>query len=367
MLRRPVIEEKASNGMKVRRFTAKSYSEALQMVKESLGPDAVILSNRLVASEPGEGDGQPSVEVTAATGEGAAGLLQQGGGLRHHVRRHGEVDPPRRSSCPEVLRPFRRRLLEEEVRERLVDQVIDAVTRRLAQLGPRGMARALDFVLSELMERILVLPEERRPSRPRLTCMVGSSGTGKTTLLTKLAVVAALQERQKVAIVAMGKKGNAREMLRMTAGVLECPMRDAETPQVLKRVLDELTGFDQIFLDAPGMSPFDDAAIARLGHMFTVAPGVELHLVLNANSRDIDLLKALEAFGGLGLKALAFGRLDESSCFGGVLNAVDSSRLPLSWFGFGREIPSDLERASRERVLDLLLDLSSLAQVGAGG
>lgn len=354
---------------KVRKFTARSYSDALRQVKEALGSDAVILSNRLIEPESGDEDRRQQVELTAAVGDVAAGLVMQASRPRSRAHRHEPMADPRRSGDVDVLKPFRRRLLEEEVRERVVQQVLDGVTRRVLALGPRGMPRALDFLLMELMERIQVMPEERSRGYARMTCLVGLSGTGKTTMLAKLGVTAALRERHRVAFVGIGRRGGNREALRMASAVIECPLKEVDSPQALTQLLNELVGYDQIFLDVQGVSPFDERGLEQLRAYQQVAPGVENHLVLNASHRDVDLLKAVECFGPLGIKALAFARLDEACCYGALLNAVDSARLPLSYFSFGREIPSDLELASRERVLDLLLDLSTqddflAAQVG---
>ena len=55
--------------MRVKKFEAKSMKEALQMVKQELGPDAVILAARDNRKNFGIG-GSPSVEITAAVSEG---------------------------------------------------------------------------------------------------------------------------------------------------------------------------------------------------------------------------------------------------------------------------------------------------------
>ena len=344
---------------KVRKFTARSYSDALRQVKETLGSDAVILSNRLIDPETDDDDRRQLVELTAAVGDVAAGIVMQAARPRRAHHKHEPLNDARRVAETDMLKPFRRRLLEEEVRDRLVNQVLEGVTRRVLALGPRGIPRALDFLILELMERISILPEERARGYARLTCLVGAAGTGKTTLLAKLGVTAALRERHRVAFIGLGRRGGYREAQRMAAGVIECPLKEVDSPAALARELNELMGYDQIFLDVQGISPFDDRGVDGLKSWLQAAPGTECHLVLNASQRDVDLLKAVEVFAPVGLKALAFARLDEACCYGALLNTVDSARLPLSYFSFGREIPSDLEIASRERVLDLLLDLST--------
>ncbi len=369
--------------MKVQKFTAKSYSEALQLVKGSLGPDAVILSNQMVTTDPNDRAGQPAVQLTATSGEGAASLLEsmprrrprplrverRSDDRRPEEQRLEERRPDERRThmLEEALKPHRRRLLEQEVGERLVTQVLAAVSVRSQEAGSTGMTSVLDHLLRELIQRTPVLPDDRRRNHNRFTCLVGTSGVGKSTLLTKLAVMAALRDEHRVAMVALGRRGCGRDAMRLAAGVLECPIREAETPQALVECLLELAAYDHILLDAPGLSPFDESGRGKLAAMLAAAPGVETHLVLTPSMRDVDLQRSIESFSRLELKSLAFTRLDEASCYGGLLNALESARLPLSYFGFGREIPSDVERATPERVLDLLLDLSTEAQVGDAG
>lgn len=362
---------KATSATKVRKFVARTYSEALQSVKAALGTDAVILANRMVISE--EHGSEPVVELTAAVGEEASSMVEDTLPMRNRRSReeslHSNSLPSSKKGWggPDVLRPYYRCLTEEGVRDRLIDDIMQSVIHRVAQFGPRGLSRALDFLLIELMDRVVIYSERRKQSIQSACCLLGTSGVGKTTMLAKLAVISALQSSQRVAIVSLGNRAGAREALRLTTGIIDSPMLQAETPQALEKTIAQLSGYDRIFLDTPGINPFDASEVAKLAQMLAIIPGVELHLVLNATMRDSDLFRAIESFSTLGLNAIAFARLDESTSYGALLNVVDMAKLPLSYFGFGREIPSDLERASKERVLDLLLDLASQNMAGASG
>jgi flagellar biosynthesis protein FlhF len=50
-----------------------------------------------------------------------------------------------------------------------------------------------------------------------------------------------------------------------------------------------------------------------------------------------------------------FTKLDETSCFGPILNEAARTGRPLSFFSAGQRIPEDMETASRERVAELVL------------
>jgi flagellar biosynthesis protein FlhF len=67
--------------------------------------------------------------------------------------------------------------------------------------------------------------------------------------------------------------------------------------------------------------------------------------------------RTVRAFAPLGLSSLAFTRLDEAFGYGEMFNLARTWGVPLSFFSVGQEIPEDLERASRERVVERIFGL----------
>jgi flagellar biosynthesis protein FlhF len=62
------------------------------------------------------------------------------------------------------------------------------------------------------------------------------------------------------------------------------------------------------------------------------------------------------AFTPLGVTHLAFTRLDETRSVGSLVGVAVDSRLPLSFFGTGRDVPTDLRPASAEELLRRALE-----------
>jgi flagellar biosynthesis protein FlhF len=50
-------------------------------------------------------------------------------------------------------------------------------------------------------------------------------------------------------------------------------------------------------------------------------------------------------------------KLDEATTFGCLYNISQKSKLPLCYFTQGQRVPEDIEIATPERVVDLVLDL----------
>jgi flagellar biosynthesis protein FlhF len=71
--------------------------------------------------------------------------------------------------------------------------------------------------------------------------------------------------------------------------------------------------------------------------------------------KPADLSRAVDAFSSFRPDRLLFTRLDETESCGPIFNEAVRTGKPLSFFATGQRIPEDLEVASRERLLDLIL------------
>jgi flagellar biosynthesis protein FlhF len=68
-----------------------------------------------------------------------------------------------------------------------------------------------------------------------------------------------------------------------------------------------------------------------------------------------DLTRMVSAFEILRPRHLLFTKLDETGSYGPIFNEAARTRKPLSFFTTGQRIPEDLETATQERLLDLIL------------
>jgi flagellar biosynthesis protein FlhF len=58
-------------------------------------------------------------------------------------------------------------------------------------------------------------------------------------------------------------------------------------------------------------------------------------------------------------RGLIFTKLDEATKFGPLFNLALKANLPLSYFTTGPRVPEDIEKATKIRLVDLVLHLSS--------
>ncbi|WP_020650232.1 flagellar biosynthesis protein FlhF [Solimonas variicoloris] len=374
--------------MKIKRFLAKNMREAIRLVREELGPEAVILSNHRA------GDG---IEVVAATDYDAA-LMQQA------VRRAAPPPEPPSSPAPAPMTPsggghdplpapapppspelqqLRREL--GGMRKLLESQMAGMAWRELREHPQR--LRALQTMIQLGVEPTLAreiaaeLPEASDDERARflplglltrrlpvvrddvlldggVIALVGPTGAGKTTTLAKLAArYAERHGTRDLALVTTDHfRVGAQEQLFTYGRLLGVPVQTAAGPDELRAVLARLSDRKLVLIDTAGVGPRDaqlQAQLAVKGH------GVQNWLVLSATTQAADLDAVIRRYAPTAPNACVLTKLDETLRIGGVLSATVRHHLPIAYCCDGQRVPEDLELA---RANALVLRAMQLAR-----
>jgi len=372
--------------MQIKRFEAKTMTAALKMVKDEFGPDAVILSARSLRQNRGF-FGVPrasAVEVTAAMDTGwpayaavgrmaaqpadtsatpeAAGPASRRGlfhslnaGLRSLAgRRHAPASDP---AAPAVeLAELHHHFLSQEMQRDLAADLI-AHIKRLPGYEPRlGPDRLRALAVPALLDMGLRSSVDSDPAGPlRMLALVGPAGAGKTTLAIKLAAGEAVRKGRRVALMTLDdRRIGAVEQLRIYAGILGVPLAVAGCAADARQAVAGWSCMDVIIIDTPGVSPGDAERRSEVCEMLNALKCKQVHLVLNAGSREADLMAVIGAWKRSPVGCLAFTRLDETGVYGSLLNVLIRSQLPLSWLSTGPRIPEDLTERSVEFLVDRL-------------
>jgi len=370
-------------------------ADVLRQVREMLGPDALIVSQRTVRRE-GRLFGRlarPVVEVTAAV-DHAPDARPDGGppagdrvapddswkGL--HLAR--ALVAPMEAELSSLRRSIDRLATETQVRTSgLVADEIDELRRVVRALragtpppattgGPLGSAlhcAGLDAAHAEHLAREATrlapgdggLPEalvhalaERlddrmRPPRPHertaLLC-VGPPGAGKTTTLVKLAARSAGAARPPALVTTDVHRAGGDACLRACARELDVPFEAAASAEGLAH---SVRRFERrsVLVDTTGRSRRDRDALPELRRLRdALGDRARVCLVLPATHKEIDLRAELGRYGELAPDELVLTKLDESAELGSLCNVLlDADTPPLTWIATGQRVPQDLHVA----------------------
>ncbi len=283
--------------MRLKSFSAKTLPEAMRLVRDALGADAVILSTQ-------SGDDGSGVRVTAALENSPLDDLHFGSAPQSYF----DLD-----TIAEALSYHR-------VPAGLFDRLIAAAAGLGAPDNTLALAGALDSELS-----FAALPP---PLSPQPVILVGPPGAGKSAACAKLCARARLAGRPAAIVTMDSAKSGGLAQAETFARALEAQLLQAETPESLADAM-AACGHDHFtVIDTSGANPFDERDLARLDQA-AKATRAELFVVLPAGGDAAESAEAAAAFRGLGAKAMIATRLDAARRLGGLLSAAVAGPLAL--------------------------------------
>lgn len=243
--------------------------------------------------------------------------------------------------------------VEEELAYRLLKKVKESIPD--AYIKKDGYAGAL---VAKMMKKAIKVtgPFEWEEGKQKLVAFVGPTGAGKTTTIAKLAADSILNKGKRVSLITIDTyRIAAVEQLKIYARILGTPMDVVLSPSELKEVVKNRKDMHLILIDTAGRNQKDAVQMAELGKYFDKDKPFEIHLVLSATSKEEDMEDVIARFNNVPIHRLLFTKLDETTSFGAIFNHSVKTGIPLSYFTTGQRVPEDIEVATPERVVELIL------------
>lgn len=83
---------------------------------------------------------------------------------------------------------------------------------------------------------------------------------------------------------------------------------------------------------------------------------MESYLVLSTTTKESDMRSIVDQFLEFPISQFIFTKLDETETVGPVINLLKDYNMGIAYVTDGQEVPEDLEEASVEKILTLLLE-----------
>lgn len=371
--------------MKVKRYFAKDMRQALRLVRDEQGPDAVILSTEKVD------DGVEivaaidyDVETTPAPVEGRARETntQPARGTATATRRERADEPSidvERANMGDELRTLRR-MLETQ----LATLAWNDLTRRspvqtelLKELTSFGLAQdlaaelvtqlptRLEFAEAHrlalaLLSRRLDVREERWLDHGGVVAFVGPTGVGKTTLVAKLAARWVLRHgpNSLALISADAVRIGAADQIHTLGRLLGVPAHAVEGARDLAPTLRSLKDSRLVLIDTAGLSQRDPRLATELNLLTSAHARMETCLVLSAAAQAGAIEESVTRFAPAEAASCVITKLDEATSLGGIISTLIRSRLPLAYVSEGQRVPEDLAPARAHHLIARAVDLA---------
>ncbi|MBV8651525.1 MAG: AAA family ATPase [Alphaproteobacteria bacterium] len=312
--------------MRLRTFTARTMPEAMALVRQHLGTDAIILST-------GSGEGG-AISVTAA--------LDPADPPRPDMMASAADLPPPVDVTEQMLEA----LAGHGTPPRLVDSLLQVALELPARDAVLALAGALDATFS------FTPLTDRKPPHPLM--LVGAPGAGKTVSIAKLAARAVLAG-QKIRVISSDTvRAGAIAQLEAFTRLLGVKLHRAENARQLGELVAKAGDDEIVLIDSAGINPYNASDRDELADLIGAARA-EPVFVLPAGGDLYDTVEITQAFRALGSTRLLVTRLDMVHRLGSVLAAAADSHLSFSDAGISPDVAQGLTPLNPVALARLLM------------
>jgi len=348
--------------MKLKSYFSGTVEAAIELAREELGEDALLVNVRPAAIETRH-LGAYEVVFGVANGQEPAGPAAEAREAAHRTDRSARPDPRWFDDMADLRRQVAR--LSDSLRgaRSLAGAFAPGSAAARSELCSRLMEAELDPQLAQLAAQGVPLEEFcqadaslGRPGASRaVVALVGPPGAGKTATLAKLAARYGIAGRKRTHILSADvHRVAAAEQLRTLAAILGVGCDVVETPAALAQAVEEHKSKELILIDTPGLGWADLEDGRELARALAAHADVDTHLVLPASMKPADAARVADQFAMFRPSKLLFTRLDETTRFGAIVSESMRSSRPVSFLATGQEIPGALEAATVERLAELV-------------
>ncbi len=382
--------------MKIKKYLADDFQTAIQRAKKEMGIDAIILNSRQINTKGIFGlFSKKKVEITVAVDDD---LRLETDRLRS--TKSDRVSSPQLKTLPpeplaaaspremqvleemnkmqEIIVDIKNKMYEVEMIKGFHEPVQDFYNLLISNHVDKAIALKIatnvenrlpgekcnDFnwvhevclhTLQESINEIQpIIVEKNRQAR--IVVLVGPTGVGKTTTIAKLAANFTFVDFHEAAFITLDTyRISAAEQLKTFAEIIGIPIKVVFSPSDLEEAIQSFIDRDIIFIDTAGRSPYNDEQMEELQQFINVARPDETILVLSVNTQSNDLIKIYERFNTIGVNKLIFTKLDETTCYGQLLNVFNEIKTPLAYFTTGQSVPDDIEVPDAQNIARMLL------------
>ena len=395
--------------MNIKRFRAGNIRDAMRLVREHFGPDAVILANRKVDGQVELMAGidieetidkqEACVEVTEALPELSvetvpAPVIPELSILPTQPERQEQRSQPlpveesasngQNVAIEEMQSEMRilRELLESSLVENNASQKSNNHENVLIDwLKEYGLNESFCCWLAKQANAGVSLPEAKKqlfealrkklPIYPYdlveqggIVAVAGATGVGKTTSIAKMATRHVLEKGRSVALInADNYRIGADSQLKSLGRLIDVPVVSVHDQRELMESLYRFSDVDLVLIDTAGIG-YRDERIKDYMKMFDLGDQFDIHFtqVLSASMQEGALRESININARLNLSSCIVTKVDESTAFGGLLSTVVENGLPIAYVSEGQKIPDDLVRPDNHQLIASLVSIETKNQ-----
>ena len=359
--------------MTIKRYLVKDMNEATTRIRNELGNDAIIISSRWIRKKGIKNlFGRKVLEVTATVDH-----KQQSAYTNPIVDNYPQHQPIHSSKEIQLekeineLKKMVSSLMEKEkankkggrkiqfstVMQRhlskmdLDEQIIKGFTSFCRDEGSSKVDYNMaSQYFAELLKNSIF---QKDKVKENIWVFKGPTGVGKTTTIAKIASKETLTNRKRVGLITMDTyRIGAVEQLKTYADILSIPIEVVSSKEEMAAALENLQKCDLILIDSTGRNSQMQDQLLESEECLSEINEKHSILVISGTTRRADLKLILENYNEVGYDSIIITKLDETQCYGSILNCSKYTDKPICYITTGQIVPEDIKEATMENLLE---------------
>ncbi|MFJ7976418.1 flagellar biosynthesis protein FlhF [Peribacillus sp. NPDC096379] len=384
--------------MNVKRYQAESMTEAIKMVRDELGNDAVILSSKpiftggflgmfkkrsievfaavdpqvtpaqvvtkqklkkvpLNAMKTVPKDKQPVEALTKQKLEPmqtSTEVMKELEDLKTMIK---ELKQRPDKTYPEPIHSVYQLFVEQEIDQTIQRDVMDQLLVNWSQShGGSSEEEFSNQVKAELLNQFSTVKDWGFHAEKKYLNIVGPTGVGKTTTLAKAAALCMLKQNKRVAFITTDTyRIAAIDQLKTYAKILNVPIEVAYNLEDFQKAIERFSHYDLVFIDTAGRNFRNADYVRDLQNIIDFSVEMETYLVLSLTSKQKDMEDIYRQFSMIPIKQVIFTKADETSTYGAMVNFTIKNEMGVAYVTNGQNVPDDIEMANPQLLVKMVL------------
>jgi flagellar biosynthesis protein FlhF len=381
--------------MRIKRYTAETLKQAVDLMKKELGDEAIILSSRVIEQKDGKGK---MFEVTAGVEDEFEKIASEKLKKKEEEEQKNKIENKSEKDYVEELKTLHEKiykakkeniseeltkkdlksekakikfekattetsvvnyreiedlLLQREIQKKFVDEILTQLKKYDAFLSEQNVD---SYVVSIIQAMIPTSTFEISVNiKPTVAALIGPTGIGKTTCIAKLAVISKILKKLNVGIISIDTyRLGALDQMKILAEIADVDFEAAYKPEDMIDILSQFKKKDLIFIDTVGRSQNNKKHLLEIKSFLDQIKIQEIWLTLSSSASQKTLFDAADKFKVIGYNGLIFTKLDEAAAFGNIMNVALSFGTPIKYLTNGQVIPDDIISANSEFIANLI-------------
>jgi flagellar biosynthesis protein FlhF len=258
-------------------------------------------------------------------------------------------------------------LKENDFSENYINGMLDKLRKELPLETLDNFDTVQERLLQWVGESISIYKDDFQKRKPMIIVLVGPTGVGKTTTISKLAAHYGISTVEKPAIDVRlitidGFRICAREQLEKIGEIMQIPViyatgvdKEANKQELRKVISIGSEDTDLFLIDTIGSSPKDSSWLGKMKEILDGAGrNAHFHLVISATTKTSDIEEIIRQFEPFNYRSVIFTKMDETGKIGNLISALAEKKKPISYITDGQDVLTDIKKAS---VIHFLINL----------